>query len=97
MSANLKKTNSVKIQQAKKSSAKKATLPFTAENYYIFFAGIITIIIGYICLATPPVYGTISMTVAPILLVLGYLVIIPVAILYRKKEEIPTTETSEGI
>lgn len=97
MSANLKKTNSVKLQQAKKSSAKKGTLPFTAENYYIFFAGIITIIIGYICLATPPVYGTISMTVAPILLVLGYLVIIPVAILYRKKEETPTTETSEGI
>ncbi|HMV25726.1 MAG TPA: hypothetical protein PKA26_02495 [bacterium] len=97
MSANLKKTNSTKLQQVKKSPVKKATLPFTAENYYIFFAGIITIIIGYVCLATPPVYGTVSMTIAPILLVLGYLVIIPVAILYRKKEEVQSIESTEGI
>ncbi len=52
-------------------------LPFTRKNYYIFFAGLVAIILGYIAL------GQGSITLAPILLVLGYCVIIPVAILYR--------------
>ncbi|MBX7151442.1 DUF3098 domain-containing protein [bacterium] len=83
MTTNLKKTSTVKKQTAKKSA-----LPFTAENYYIFFAGILVIIIGYICMNTGPVYGAISMTIAPILVSIGYLVLIPLSILYRKKENL---------
>ncbi len=71
----------------RKLQAKKSALPFTRENYFIFLAGLATILIGYVCLSTPPVYGTVSLTVAPILLCLGYLILIPVSILYRKKEK----------
>lgn len=90
MSANLKKTNPAKLQV--KKTQKKSSLPFTAENYYLFFTGLALILIGYVCLSTGPVYGPISLTVAPILLVLGYLVVIPTALLYRKKDTTPRLE-----
>lgn len=82
-----------------KKQVKKASLPFTSTNYYIFVAGLLIILIGYVCLSTPPVYGFMSMTVAPILLCLGYLVIIPAAILYRKKtlqEDLSSNLSTKG-
>lgn len=39
------------------------------------------ILIGYVCLSQPPVDGFLSLTLAPILLVLGYCVLIPIALL----------------
>lgn len=86
MSVNLKKTNPSKTQM-KKLQGKKSALPFTAENYYFFFAGLATIIVGYICMATGPVYGFLSLTVSPIIVCIGYLVLIPLALVYRKKQE----------
>jgi hypothetical protein len=87
MSVNLKKTSS-KVQ-AKKQPGKKSSLPFTAENYYLFFAGLVIIIIGYICMGSGDVYGALSLTVSPILVCVGYLVLIPLALLYRKKSTDP--------
>ncbi|MBL7994021.1 hypothetical protein JNM05_01500 [bacterium] len=86
MSANLKKSNSLKTQ-AKKLQNKKSALPFSAENYYLFFAGLATIIVGYICMASGPAYGFLSLTLSPIILCFGYLVLIPLALVYRKKQE----------
>jgi hypothetical protein len=76
----------------------KTVLPFTKKNYILFAIGIFVIIIGYITLG----YG--SVTLAPILLVLGYCVIIPIAIIIRgekertkepAKKEIKTPQTAE--
>jgi uncharacterized membrane protein HdeD (DUF308 family) len=53
-------------------------------NSIIFAAGILSIITGYILLARE------SLTLAPILLVLGYAVLIPISLVYKgwkKKEE----------
>ena len=66
-------------------------LPFTRKNYYIFLVGLAAIIIGYIALAQG------SITLAPILLVLGYCAIIPAAILYRgRNDNAPPAKTSES-
>lgn len=46
-------------------------------NSIIFSAGILSIVVGYIFLARE------SLTLAPILLVLGYAVLIPVSIVYK--------------
>ena len=63
-------------QTAKAYKAKdKSILPFTSKNYILFAIGLFVIVVGYITLG----YG--SITLAPILLVLGYCVIIPVAII----------------
>lgn len=69
---------------------KSEGLPFTKMNYYIFAAGLLAIILGYFTLSQG------SITLAPILLVLGYCVIIPIAILYRGKDSSPAAETKTG-
>jgi len=65
-------------------------LPFTKKNYFIFLLGLLVIVIGYVALAQG------SITLAPILLVLGYCVIIPVAILYRGSSAAPTEGSATG-
>ncbi|MFH2035574.1 MAG: hypothetical protein ABIJ45_04160 [Candidatus Zixiibacteriota bacterium] len=60
--------------------------PFGMKNYIVFAAGIVVIILGYISLAAG------SITLAPILLVLGYCVLIPVSIMIGGKKDIPSTE-----
>ena len=60
-------------------------LPFTRKNWILFAAGMATIAVGYVLLRIPPVDGPLSLTVAPILLVAGYCVILPAAILVRDR------------
>lgn len=78
----------VKGKRYKRKPVKESTgLPFNSKNYIIFGIGIFIIIIGYIALSRGPWDSFWSLTLAPILLVLGYCVIIPLAILYRKKKK----------
>lgn len=72
-------------QRVRKESIVRQGLPFNAINYWLFALGVAVIIVGYVALAQPPANGFMSLTVAPLLLVVGYCVIIPVAILYKKK------------
>ena len=68
-----------------KRSALAQQLPFKKSNYQIFAVGIAIVILGYVALAQGPADSFWSLTLAPILLVLGYCVVIPFAILYQKK------------
>jgi hypothetical protein len=72
-----------KILARRKGQA--AALPFTKRNYQILGIGLLFIILGYVALSQQPWDGTMPLVVAPILLVLGYCVIIPLGILYREK------------
>ena len=58
-------------------------LPFTNRNWLIFGGGVAVIAVGYGLLTIPPADGFLSLTMAPVLLVLGYCIVIPWAILYR--------------
>ena len=68
----------------------KYILPFGKKNYLWFAIGLLVIIVGYIFL------GSGSITLAPILLVLGYCVLIPISILIggEKKETLPPSKVS---
>jgi uncharacterized protein with PQ loop repeat len=70
---------------AKKKKLKDISLPFTKENYYILIAGIAVIVIGYILMELGGAYDSLSLVISPIILVIGYCVIIPFSIFYRKK------------
>jgi hypothetical protein len=70
---------------ASKRKGQAAALPFTKRNYQILGIGLLFIVLGYIALSQQPWDGTMPLVVAPILLVLGYCVIIPLGILYREK------------
>ena len=61
-------------------------LPFTSTNYILFIAGLFTLILGYVLMGTGELNSTQSLTVAPIVLLIAYLIIFPVSILYRKKD-----------
>lgn len=55
--------------------------PFKKENYIIIGIGLIFIILGYIFLAIGDI------TISPILLTLGFCVIIPIGIIYKRKKK----------
>ena len=58
---------------------------FKNGNYIIFLIGIFLIVAGYIIMALGEVDSFQSLTLAPIMLFLGYVVAIPVALIYRPK------------
>jgi hypothetical protein len=58
---------------------------FKKINYIIFLIGILFIVAGYIIMATGTVNSFQSLTLAPIMLFIGYVVVIPVALIYRPK------------
>lgn len=76
-----------KIKQKTQKPRPKKKLPpvalFGKRNYLWFGIGIIVIVTGYIFL------GMGDITLAPILLVLGYCVIIPISILIGEKKKKP--------
>ncbi len=70
----------------KKNTKRFGTLSLEKINYLIILAGGVVIVTGYIALSTHPWDNPIALTVAPVLLVLGYCVIIPFGIIFRKKK-----------
>ena len=63
--------------------APRGDLPFTRKNWSLAIAGLAVIVLGYVFLRIPPAEGFLSLTLAPVFLVVGYCVLIPMAILVR--------------
>ena len=59
---------------------------FEKINYTLFVIGVLLIITGYFVMANGTVNSFQSLTLAPILLFLGYIIIIPAALIYRSKQ-----------
>ncbi|MCQ2106932.1 MAG: DUF3098 domain-containing protein [Fibrobacter sp.] len=57
------------------------------KNIILIALGVLLLVIGFICLATGPAENPVSLTVAPLILCLAYLVIIPLGILWKGKKE----------
>lgn len=72
-------------------SSKYSTAPifgswqFGRINYLLFGGGILLIIVAYILMDMGGTNGFLSLTAAPVLLLVAYLVIIPTAIMIRPK------------
>ncbi|HOP05862.1 MAG TPA: DUF3098 domain-containing protein [candidate division Zixibacteria bacterium] len=73
------------------SSTEEVEWPFGKKNYILFGAALVVIVIGYILL------GQGSMTLSPVLLTLGYCVLIPAAILWKNESEEIAEETPTDI
>jgi hypothetical protein len=54
--------------------------------------GVATLLVGYFCLSRGPEDNPLSLTVAPILLVLAYCVLIPVSIVLKGKDTDPNAK-----
>ena len=57
--------------------------PFNKKNYVLFLIGLVTVILGYTLMYTGDTSSFQSIVIAPIVLVLGYCVIIPVSIMIK--------------
>ncbi len=62
---------------------------FQRRNYVIFGLGIAVIFLAYVIMALGETNSFQSLTLAPVMLVIGYLVIIPLAIIYRPRRRSP--------
>ena len=59
---------------------------YSKINYILSIGGLIMIILGYIIMATGETNSFQSLSLAPILLLIGYLVLIPASLIYKNKE-----------
>ena len=60
---------------------------FSKTNYVIAAIGVVTIILAYFIMASGTVNSFRSLTLAPVMLFIGYLIIIPIALIYRDKKK----------
>ena len=57
--------------------------PFGKRNYFLFVVGLVTIILGYILMYTGETSSFQSIILSPLILVIGYCVIIPISIFIK--------------
>ncbi len=82
------------IQKVESPGEQKVEPIFGIRNYIIMGLGLIVLVVGYYFLAQPAAdpgkpaaEGFLSLSVAPILLVVAYLIIIPVALLLKRPKK----------
>lgn len=85
----MSKQSSKEKPAARKRTRNQDVLVLEAVNYRILAAGLAVIIAGYVALSATPWDNPIALTAAPVLLVLGYCVIVPIGIMYRKRNTVP--------
>ncbi len=78
----------VKAKKSTKSNQEQTRWPYGKKNYLVFALALVVIIIGYVTLAQG------SITLAPILLVLGYCVLIPTALIIKGRSDSEGTNKS---
>ncbi len=71
--------------KSKDSSTLFESWSFSKTNYLLFFTGLALIIFGYIVMANGEVSSFQSLTLAPTMLFLGYIVFIPSALIYKNR------------
>ena len=85
----------VKKKAQRQKGFNEGSIPFAKENYVIMGIGIAVIVAGYLSMLEGSIEGFLPLVVSPILLVVGYCVIVPLGILYKRSLVNPD-EASSG-
>jgi hypothetical protein len=85
----------IKKKPQRQKGFNEGSIPFAKENYVIMGIGIAVIVAGYLSMLEGSIEGFLPLVVSPILLVIGYCVIIPLGILYKRSSLSPN-EASSG-
>ena len=76
------------LQKKKKTEENRGpVVALDKANYVIFGLAALTLAIGYYFLGIGPANSTESLTIAPIVLFFGYAVLVPLAIIWRKRSK----------
>ena len=98
-----KKVRRKGIRNSKK--AVRLVSPFSIywekQNYYLLILGFAIIIVGFYLMSIGPWDSESSLEISPILLIIGYVLVFPSSILFRKKDSENSlkeekNDTSEG-
>ncbi len=84
----------IKKKVQKQKGFQEGSIPLAKENYAIMGAGVAVIVAGYLAMLQGSIEGFLPLVVSPILLVVGYCVLIPLGILYRKSRIVSTDSNS---
>jgi len=57
------------------------------KNILIIAVGVLLLVVGFFCLAQGPSENPVSLTVAPLILVFAYVVVVPLGILWGSKKK----------
>lgn len=78
-------------KRATVKTSKKLPSPFNIywekNNYILLIAGIVVTIVGYYLMSVGPWNSNESLVYSPIILFIAYVIIFPLAIIYRKKKQ----------
>ena len=78
----------VKEKEKKQAGEMGYRFPLTRTNFLIIALGVLVIVVGYIFMAIPDDPDAfMTRTLAPVMLVFAYLIIIPIGLFYREKKE----------
>ena len=72
------------IMENKNKKTLQFSWPYKRKNYVLFGVGVFVIIVGYLIMYLGEVDSFQSIVISPLLLLAGYLVIIPMALLSKK-------------
>lgn len=76
------------VDKKKKVKEKKVeAIIIGRKNITWFLIGLGMIILGYVFMAQPPVYGFMSLHLAPVILIIAYLIVFPIAIMIKDKKQ----------
>jgi len=74
------------MAKSAKNQPQVQSFTFGKRNLLLLTIGLLTIVAGFILMSQEPVDGFLSRTLAPIILVVAYLVIIPISIIAKNKD-----------
>lgn len=80
------KTVKKNVRPIKKAYSSPFSTYWVKENYYLLILGALFLIIGFFVMSLGKWDNPVSLVLSPILLVIGYLIVLPAAIFYRKKQ-----------
>ena len=79
------------VKRKQKTEKKILESPFKdywdRTNYIIFGLGLTVLLLGFYLMAQSPWDNPVSLSISPIVLLIAYLIIFPLAIFYRKKHK----------
>ncbi|HEX2866817.1 MAG TPA: hypothetical protein VHO03_07230 [Ignavibacteriales bacterium] len=79
-------TSKKNIRTVKKTYTSPFSTYWVKENYYLLVLGAVFLIVGYFVMSLGKWDNPVSLVLSPIILVIGYLFILPAAIFYRKRQ-----------
>lgn len=82
------------VKSTKKTFVSPFNIYWDKTNYILLFTGILFVIVGFYVMSIGEWDSTTSLIISPIILFIGYVIIFPLSILFKKKESSEVAETS---